>query len=63
MWGSCRRELASPLALIKVLHGASHQIGWTGLVARMIERYGRLEPTPNLAAGKRGAFVGAEEPR
>jgi hypothetical protein len=36
--------------------GASHQTGWTGLVATMIEIFGRLDAAHYLAAGKRGAF-------
>ncbi|GLI33767.1 MGH1-like glycoside hydrolase domain-containing protein [Desulforhabdus amnigena] len=42
--------------------GASHQTGWTGLVARMIELFGRLDPQKVLEAGKRGAFVGIQRP-
>ncbi|MDF0644617.1 MAG: glucosidase [Nitrospira sp.] len=37
--------------------GASHQTGWTGLVAKMIELYGRLDPQTFLQEGKRGAFA------
>jgi hypothetical protein len=33
--------------------GASHQTGWTGLVARLIQIYGALEPRTLLEAGKR----------
>ena len=36
--------------------GASHQTGWTGLVATLIELYGRLDPARALEAGKRAAF-------
>ena len=36
--------------------GASHQTGWTGLVARLIQLYGALDPVQLLAAGKSGAF-------
>lgn len=36
--------------------GASHQTGWTGLVAKMIEIFGRLDATQFLEAGKAGAF-------
>jgi hypothetical protein len=39
--------------------GASHQTGWTGLVAKMIELFGYLDPAQYLATGKRGAFVGS----
>ena len=34
--------------------GASHQTGWTGLVARLIQMYGALDPRTLLEAGKRG---------
>jgi Mannosylglycerate hydrolase MGH1-like glycoside hydrolase domain len=36
--------------------GASHQTGWTGLVATMIELYGRLDPKRALEVGKQAAF-------
>jgi hypothetical protein len=36
--------------------GASHQTGWTGLVAKMIELYGLLDPKQLLDAGKGGVF-------
>jgi Glycosyl hydrolase family 63 C-terminal domain len=35
--------------------GASHQTGWTGLVARLIQMYGALEPRKLLEAGKRAS--------
>jgi hypothetical protein len=38
--------------------GASHQTGWTGLVAKLIELFGRIDPVEYLAAGKRGSFKG-----
>jgi len=37
--------------------GASHQTGWTGLVAKLIERFGHLEGPQLLAAGKAGFFA------
>ena len=37
--------------------GASHQTGWTGLVARMIQMYGVLDPAKFLEEGKRGFFT------
>jgi hypothetical protein len=36
--------------------GASHQTGWTGVVAKLIELFGLLDPERVLAAGKKGAF-------
>ena len=33
--------------------GASHQTGWTGLIAKMIELYGRLDSANFLKQGKR----------
>ncbi len=36
--------------------GASHQTGWTGLVANLIEIFGKVDATEILAAGKAGAF-------
>ena len=37
--------------------GASHQTGWTGLVAKLIELYGSLDPQRLLQEGKRGSFA------
>jgi hypothetical protein len=42
--------------------GASHQTGWTGLVARLIELFGRLDPENVLKVGRRAAFAGPELP-
>jgi hypothetical protein len=40
--------------------GASHQTGWTGLVAKFIQLYGVLDPTRALEVGKQvGFFQGA----
>jgi len=43
--------------------GASHQTGWTGLVAKLIELYGVLDPARALEMGKKAAFEGATEAR
>ena len=40
--------------------GASHQTGWTGLVAKLIEFFGRIDGEELLAAGKAGAFTKQE---
>jgi hypothetical protein len=37
--------------------GASHQTGWTGLVAKVIQLYGLLDAKRYLEAGKQGGFV------
>ncbi len=37
--------------------GASHQTGWTALVAKLIELYGRVDAEHALEAGKQAAFV------
>jgi hypothetical protein len=37
--------------------GASHQTGWTGLVAKMIQLYGFLDPKRALEVGKQAAFT------
>jgi mannosylglycerate hydrolase MGH1-like protein len=37
--------------------GASHQTGWTGLVAKLIELFGRLDGAQLLQAGKEDVFV------
>ena len=43
--------------------GASHQTGWTGLVAKTIQLFGLLDAERALAAGKSAAFAaGAREP-
>ena len=36
--------------------GASHQTGWTGLVAKMIQLFGLLDPRKDLEVGKAAAF-------
>ena len=36
--------------------GASHQTGWTGVVAKLIEIFGLLDPERALARGKRAGF-------
>jgi len=36
--------------------GASHQTGWTGVVAKLIEILGRIDATQFLEAGKSAAF-------
>jgi hypothetical protein len=41
--------------------GASHQTGWTGVVAKLIELFGRIDGAQLLDAGKAGGFA-REEP-
>jgi len=36
--------------------GASHQTGWTGLIAKLIEIFGRIDGQQLLDAGKSGAY-------
>ena len=36
--------------------GASHQTGWTGLVAKTIQLFGLLDPKRALDFGKKAAF-------
>jgi len=40
--------------------GASHQTGWTGLIAKMIEIFGRIDAEEFLAGGKKAAFRKSE---
>ncbi len=40
--------------------GASHQTGWTGVVANLIELFGRLDGAQFLEVGKVGAFAKKE---
>jgi hypothetical protein len=37
--------------------GASHQTGWTGVVAKIIQLYGLLDPKRLLEAGKEAGFL------
>ena len=37
--------------------GASHQTGWTGVVAKLIEIFGRVDAHQLLHAGKAGGFA------
>jgi hypothetical protein len=41
--------------------GASHQTGWTGLVAKLIQLYGTLDAKRLLESGKQAAFVHAPQ--
>jgi hypothetical protein len=41
--------------------GASHQTGWTGAVAKLIQLFGVLDEKSALEGGKRAAFVSGEE--
>lgn len=43
--------------------GASHQTGWTGLVAKLIDIFGRIDEKQFLASGKSGAFAKAATSR
>jgi hypothetical protein len=43
--------------------GASHQTGWTGLVAKLIEFFGRIDGEQLLSGGKAGAFAKKEPTR
>jgi hypothetical protein len=44
--------------------GASHQTGWTGVVAKTIQLFGLLDPQRALQAGKEAGFVkGTQEAR
>ena len=36
--------------------GASHQTGWTGLIGKIIQLYGTLDPEQLLQKGKMEAF-------
>ncbi len=40
--------------------GASHQTGWTGVVAKLIDLFGRIEAHQLLDAGKAGGFTKKE---
>jgi hypothetical protein len=40
--------------------GASHQTGWTGLVAKLIQLFGLLDPKKLLEVGKETAFTGGK---
>jgi hypothetical protein len=40
--------------------GASHQTGWTGVVAKLIQIFGLLDPQKALGVGKGAAFIHGE---
>jgi hypothetical protein len=42
--------------------GASHQTGWTGVVAALVRMFGFLEAESSLAGGKKAAFEAAARP-
>ena len=41
--------------------GASHQTGWTGVVATLIEIFGKLDAEAFLLGGREAAFGGVEK--
>jgi hypothetical protein len=41
--------------------GASHQTGWTGVVAKLITLFGKLDAEKMLATGRQGAFAQKEQ--
>jgi len=41
--------------------GASHQTGWTGVVAKLIQLYGIIDPKKILEHGKQAAFIKGPE--
>ena len=43
--------------------GASHQTGWTGVVAKLIEIFGRIDGQQFLKAGKAGGFAKEQSAR
>jgi hypothetical protein len=43
--------------------GASHQTGWTGVIAKLIELFGRVDAEQVLTAGKTAAFAKAATSR
>ena len=42
--------------------GATHQTGWTGAIAKLIDFFGRIDGQQLLEAGKAGAFAKGEHP-
>jgi hypothetical protein len=42
--------------------GASHQTGWTGIIARLMHFFATAEPDRILAGGRLEAFRGARPP-
>ncbi|MDH5283846.1 MAG: hypothetical protein OEW80_08190, partial [Gemmatimonadota bacterium] len=42
--------------------GASHQTGWTGLVAKLIQLYGVLDAESALAGGRKAAYAQSNPP-
>jgi len=41
--------------------GASHQTGWSGVVAKLIQLYGSMDPEKLLEVGKKAAFINSEK--
>ena len=50
-------KTAEHTRLVEAGLGASHQTGWTGLVATLIEFHGSLDAERTLAEGKEAAFA------
>jgi hypothetical protein len=43
--------------------GASHQTGWTGIVAKLIQLFGLLDAKKSLEGGKAAAFIRGKSER
>jgi hypothetical protein len=43
--------------------GASHQTGWTGVIAALIEMFGRLDADTLLGSGREAAFARERDKR
>jgi Mannosylglycerate hydrolase MGH1-like glycoside hydrolase domain len=41
--------------------GASHQTGWSGVIAKLIQLYGYVDPKQILEVGKQAAFIKAKQ--
>jgi hypothetical protein len=41
--------------------GASHQTGWSGVVAKLIQLYGSMDPQKLLKVGKKAGFIKSEK--
>jgi hypothetical protein len=56
-----RRRISGPRQYRRIRIGASHQTGWTGIVATLIELFGKFDGQALLQAGREAVLSPEEE--
>jgi hypothetical protein len=67
-WGERFSQTWRPVLFDAYFHGgigvglgASHQTGWAGWAAKLIQLFGLLDPKKSLEAGKAAAFIRSKQ--